>query len=357
MIFFTAELTLQFRLSIFLDDLRQISAANGQKRTFDPLPAAVAFPADLSFCGFNDNYGHANKAALWAALSRLYLNADTYVGVNKYTECVTYSKKIISAGYQLEPVYGDMFKADNDQSKEMIFPLRYEGEDTMTWGGMTALLCWGSADFQEETNAKGGWQGVRAKSSLYNIFEKEDSSDKDTRKAMLRTEATTNIEITNEADFVNNGIPVTKFYNVNKDGSKPASAEAWTDYPLFRLGEIYLNLAEAVLRGGQGATKTEALGYVNDLRKRAYSDKASAPISDSDFTLDFMMDERARELFYEAQRRTDLIRFGKYTSADYVWPWKGGVAAGKSVESFYQVFPLPSDDVGSNQNLVQNEGY
>lgn len=76
-----------------------------------------------------------------------------------------------------------------------------------------------------------------------------------------------------------------------------------------------------------------------------------------DFTLDFMMDERARELFYEAQRRTDLIRFGKYTSADYVWPWKGGVAAGKSVESFYQVFPLPSDDVGSNQNLVQNEGY
>ena len=74
-------------------------------------------------------------------------------------------------------------------------------------------------------------------------------------------------------------------------------------------------------------------------------------------TLDFMMDERARELFYEAQRRTDLIRLGKYTSADYVWPWKGGVAAGKSVESFYQVFPLPSDDVGSNQNLVQNEGY
>ena len=98
-------------------------------------------------------------------------------------------------------------------------------------------------------------------SRLYIIsLKKEDSSDKDTRKAMLRTEATTNIEITNEADFVNNGIPVTKFYNVNKDGSKPASAEAWTDYPLFRLGEIYLNLAEAVLRGGQGATKSRGFG-------------------------------------------------------------------------------------------------
>lgn len=307
--------------------------------------------------GFNDNYGHANKAVVWAALSRLYLNAETYVGVAKYTESIANSKKVIAAGYQLEPVYGDMFKADNHHSKEMIFPLRYEGDDTMTWGGMTALLCWGSAEFQEETNAKGGWQGVRAKSSLYKIFEKEENSDKDTRKAMLRTESTTNIEITNEANFANNGIPVTKFYNVNKDGSKPASSEAWIDYPLFRLGEIYLNLAEAVLRGGQGSTRVEALGYLNDLRKRAYSDKVVAPISDSDFTLNFLMDERARELFYEAQRRTDLVRFGKYTSGDYVWPWKGGVSAGKAVADFYQVFPLPSDDIGSNLNLKQNDGY
>ena len=307
--------------------------------------------------GFNDNYGHANKAAMWAALSRLYLNAETYVGVNKYTDCVTYSMKVIKAGYELEEVYGDVFKADNHNSKEMIFPLRYEGDDTMTWGGMTALLCWGASEFQAETNAKGGWQGVRAKSSLYKIFEKEDDSDSDMRKKMLRVEATSNIEITNEADFANNGIPVTKFYNVNKDGSMPPSSEAWIDYPLFRLGEVYLNLAEAVLRGGQGISKTEALTYMNNLRKRAYSDKTLASVSESDFTLNFILDERARELFYEAQRRTDLIRFNKYTSGDYLWPWKGGVAEGRAVGDFSQVFPLPSDDIGSNENLVQNEGY
>ena len=307
--------------------------------------------------GFNDNYGHANKAAMWAALSRLYLNAETYVGVNKYTDCVTYSMKVIKAGYELEEVYGDVFKADNHNSKEMIFPLRYEGDDTMTWGGMTALLCWGASEFQAETNAKGGWQGVRAKSSLYKIFEKEDDSDSDMRKKMLRVEATSNIEITNEADFANNGIPVTKFYNVNKDGSMPPSSEAWIDSPLFRLGEVYVNLAEAVLRGGQGISKTEALTYMNNLRKRAYSDKTLASVSESDFTLNFILDERARELFYEAQRRTDLIRFNKYTSGDYLWPWKGGVAEGRAVGDFYQVFPLPSDDIGSNENLVQNEGY
>ena len=250
-----------------------------------------------------------------------------------------------------------MFKADNDHSKEMILPCRYEGEETMTWGGMTAFLCWGSAEFQAETNAKGAWQGVRAKSTLYKMFTRENSFEKDSRSKMLRTEGTTNMEIVKEVDFKNNGIPVTKFYNINKDGSKPASSEAYVDFPLFRLGEIYLNLAEAVLRGGQGATRAEALGYINDLRKRAYDDKLAAPIGDSDFTLNFLLDERGRELFYEAQRRTDLVRFGKYTSADYVWPWKGGVAEGKAVNDFYTVFPLPSDDVGSNENLKQNDGY
>ncbi len=307
--------------------------------------------------GWHDDYGHANKAAVWAALSRLYLNAKTYVGEDRYTDCITYSKKVINAGYQLEENYGDMFKADNDQSKEMILPCRYEGEETMTWGGMTAFLCWGSVDFQEETNAKGAWQGVRAKSTLYKLFTNENNSDKDSRRAMLRTEGTTNIEIVNEASFKNNGIPVTKYYNVNKDGSKPASSEAYVDFPLFRLGEIYLNLAEAVLRGGQGATKAEALGYLNDLRKRAYTDKLLAPIGDSEFTLNFMLDERGRELFYEAHRRTDLVRFGKYTSADYVWPWKGGVAEGKAVSDTYAIFPIPSDDIGANTKLKQNDGY
>lgn len=307
--------------------------------------------------GWNENYGHANKAAAWAALSRLYLNAETYVGQKKYTECITYSKKIITAGYELEPNYGDMFKADNDHSKEMIFPLRYEGAETMTWGGMTALLCWGAAQFQEETNAKGGWQGVRAKSSLLKLFTNEKKHEEDTRFAMLRLDGTKNVEIVKEGDFKDNGIPVTKFYNLNKDGSKPESNEAYVDFPLFRLGEIYLNLAEAVLRGGTGATKNEAMNYLNELRKRAYKEKTVAPIDDNNFTLKFLLDERGRELFFEAQRRTDLVRFGKYTSADYVWPWKGGVAEGKAVDDKYMIFPLPSDDIGSNQNLKQNDSY
>src|SRR5699024_2610616 len=141
-------------------------------------------------------------------------------------------------------------------------------------------------------NAKGAWQGVRAKSSLYNLFLKESGSDADTRKAMLRTDLTTSLEIIDENTFQNNGIPVTKYFNVNKDGTLPPSKEAYVDFPLFRLGEIYLTYAEAVLRGGQGGDRATALRYVNDLRKRAYSDKTLAPISDSDLTLNFIIDER-----------------------------------------------------------------
>ncbi len=307
--------------------------------------------------GFSKDYGHATKAAAWAILARLYLNAEVYIKQAKYTECITYCNKIIGAGFQLEPIYGDMFKADNDHSKEMILPVRYEGEDTMTWGGMTAFLNWGANALKAVTNAKDAWQGVRAKSSLLLIFEKEGNSDLDSRKSMLHTELTENIEITDQTAFLNNGIPVAKYYNVYKDGSLPPNKEAYVDFPLVRLGEIYLNYAEAVLRGGTGGDKATALTYINDLRKRAYKDDVKATISSNDLTLNFILDERARELFFEAQRRTDLIRFGKYTSNDYVWPWKGGSAAGKGVDDKYKLFPIPSDDLGTNKNLVQNPGY
>ena len=307
--------------------------------------------------GYNPTYGHANKAAAWALLSRMYLNAKTYVGVDKYTESITYSDKVIKAGYALEPVYGDMFKADNHKSAEMIFPVRYEGDKTMTWGGMTAFINWGAAATKEEVNGKDAWQGVRAKSSLLRLFEKENASASDTRKAMLRVEHTKNVEIVSENTFKDNGIPVTKYYNVNKDGTLPPTKEAYIDFPLFRLGEIYLNYAEAVLRGGQGGTRTNALNYVNELRKRAYKDKAAAPIGDADLTLSFLIDERGRELFFEAQRRTDLVRFGLYTTNAYLWPWKGGAKNGKAVADYFNVFPIPSDDIGTNTNLIQNEGY
>ena len=114
--------------------------------------------------------------------------------------------------------------------------------------------------------------------------------------------------------------------------------------------------AEAVLRGGQGGDLGTALDLVNQLRVRSYGD-ASGNISASDLSLDFILDERARELYWEGHRRTDLIRFGQFTDGNYVWPWKGNTAAGSKTASYRNLYPIPANDLGANPTLNQNPGY
>ena len=310
------------------------------------------------FVGYDSkNYGRVTKAAAWALLSRLYLNAETYIGAKKYTESLTYSNKVLGVGYELESKYEDIFKADNGKSKEMIFPIRYEGVETQTWGGMTFLLCSTvPSALQGNINAQGAWQGNRARVSLQGTFTKQSNNNKDSRYTMLYPDLADNINIVDPSNY-KNGIPVVKFSNVNKDGSLPPSNVVYTDFPLFRLGEIYLNYAEAVLRGGTGGSLSTALTFVNDLRKRAYGNDATAEISQANLTLDFILDERGRELFFEAQRRTDLVRFDKLTTGTYIWQWKGGTFGGTSVDKKFNIYPIPADDMGANSNLTQNEGY
>lgn len=311
------------------------------------------------FVGYNaTNYGRAHKAANWALLSRLYLNAETYIGVKKYTESITNSKKVMAVNFQLDPVYANIFKADNHNSPEMIFPVRYDGADTQTWGGMTFLLsAMEPSDLQAEVNAVGAWQGNRATKAILHTFEREYQHEMDSRFSMIRIDFTENVEIVDPSLFTNNGIPVVKYSNRNSDGTLPPSNIAYTDFPLFRLGEIYLNYAEAVLRGGTGGDAATALQLVNNLRKRGYNGSSTATLTAGELTLDYILDERGREFFYEGQRRTDLIRFGKLTGSSYLWPWKGNVPEGRSVDDYFNVYPIPADDLGANENLVQNSGY
>ena len=153
-------------------------------------------------------------------------------------------------------------------------------------------------------------------------------------------------------DETTSGWLINKWSNLTDAGETASDTGvngAETDFPMFRLADVYLMLAEAVLRGGQGASSSEALGYVNQIRTRAFGSD-SGNISASELTLDFILDERARELYTEATRRTDLIRFGKYTSG-YQWNWKGGVKAGKDVDSKYAVLPIPEAELSANPDL------
>ena len=125
---------------------------------------------------------------------------------------------------------------------------------------------------------------------------------------------------------------------------------------MFRLAEAYLIFAEAVLRGGSGGGTEQALIYINNIRQRAYGN-TTGNITSGQLNLNFILDERARELIWEGKRRTDLIRYDLFTTAAYLWPWKGGVKDGTAVSSTRNLYPLPSAEINTNPNLIQNPGY
>ena len=160
-----------------------------------------------------------------------------------------------------------------------------------------------------------------------------------------------------EAGF-ENGYAVTKFKNVDSNGNQGVDSGGDftdTDLPLIRLAEIYLNYAEAVVRGGNGDLSL-AVSKINELRQRAFG-STSGDITSSDLDLEFILNERSKELYWEGLRRTDLIRFNKFTSGSYLWPFKGDVEIGASVSDFRNVFPIPNNVISVNPNLTQNEGY
>ncbi len=305
------------------------------------------------FVGFDtNNYGRATKAAAWALLSKLYLNAEVYVGTPKYTECITECKKVIGAGYELEPVYANLFKADNYKSKEIIFPMVFDKNNMQTWGGMMFLMCAAvNGDIRPLIAAPGGWGGNHATKNVLDRFAGVENMDD--RCDVIYT-GFNQLEIKNPDEF-KEGVQVIKYSNFNSDGSDAGGSYPDTDFPLFRLGDVYLMYAEAVLRGGTGGSTNDALTYVNKLRDRAYVVDAVGRVTN--LTLDFIFDERGRELLWEAQRRTDLRRFGKFISASYLWPWKGGEEKGVGVNERYNVFPIPAADKNANPNLVQNYDY
>ncbi|TNE53920.1 MAG: RagB/SusD family nutrient uptake outer membrane protein [Bacteroidetes bacterium] len=175
------------------------------------------------------------------------------------------------------------------------------------------------------------------------------------RRALFHTDGQS-LEISDVAIFTE-GYAITKFSNMRSDGT-PGSNLTWvdTDFPMFRIEDAYLMYAEAIRRGGAGGDINLALELVNKIRERAYAGTAGNVTLD-DMDLDFILDERARELYWEGHRRTDLIRFGKFSETDYLWPWKGNSATGESRPSFYDVFPIPASDIGANPNLTQNPGY
>lgn len=294
-----------------------------------------------------NEYGRVDQAAAWSLLARLYLNSKVYTGAEKYGEVITYTQKVISAGYALNSSYENLFLADNNvNNPENIFSIVYDGVKTQTNGGTTYLVhaAIGGTMNPAEFGVNGGWGGLRTTKALVNKFEAND------KRGRFYKDGQT-LEINDLGNF-NDGYAFIKYKNVKSNGT-PGIHDNWveTDLPVYRLGDIYLMYAEATVRGGAGGNMATAIGYVNALRARANASQISV------LDLNFILDERSRELSWEMTRRTDLIRFGKFTSSAYLWPWKGNVKDGIAVAEYRNLFPIPNNDLVVNPNLVQNPGY
>lgn len=338
-----------------------------------------AIEPDLGAPG--SSYPQADKGAAWMLLARVYLNAEVYTGTADWTNAKLYATKVIESGaYELNPNYRHNFSANNEyaSNKEMIFAFAADGINTQGPVGTTFIIQSSSdatyipAAKYHDLPGNPNWNGNRARKELLNLLvdtiktygdnpiptptSLEDSifgQSPDTR-VYLKMKRTINIPTPSASgDY---GVGVYKFTARNADGSTADNYHpeyASTDFPIFRFSDAYLMRAEAQFRLGEsGAAVTD----INEVRERAFKG-TSNNITVSDLDAKFILDERAREFYYEAQRRTDLVRFGQFTSGTYHWQWKGNNFDGIATDEYKKLFPIPGDEISANPNIKQNSGY
>ena len=335
-------------------------------------------------------FGRADKAANWLLRARLYLNAGVYTGQTDYAKAEEYASKVIGSAYKLCTNYSELFMADNDENEnamqEIILPIRQDGVKTRNYGGSTYLVCGTRVAGMPRMGTTNGWSCIFARAAMVQKFfsnlddvpmlradveipkglDTDEQIDAFDAEYGIRTEdmikaagddrallysgvggGRRKIQTDAISGFTD-GLSIVKWQNYRSDG-KPVSHATYpdTDIPLFRLAEAYLTRAEAIFRQGGDAT-----GDINELRKRANCTRKVQTVTEQE-----LIDEWAREFYLEGRRRSDLVRFGMFTTNKYLWDWKGGAMNGTSVASYYNKYPIPVSDINNNRNMSQNEGY
>lgn len=346
------------------------------------------------------NYGRADKGAAYMLHARLALNSKVYTEGAKedYQKAILYSDSVIAGPYQLNKTvktngtlnysgYAQLFMADNDENtdaiKEIILPIRQDGVKTKSYAGSNMLVNSMRIAGMPYAGVTNCWSCIYARPEMVEkFFPKDDipmsttaassdmeESDVIAADALDGSDTKGILKAGNDdralfyagrgggvrklrTDKLNNfldGISIVKWQNIRTDG-KAASDKEFpdTDIPLFRLSEAYLTRAEAKWRLESG---DKGLSDINTLRERANATLIT------EVTEQGIIDEWARDFYTEGRRRSDLIRFGMFTGNKYNWAWKGGVAKGQTVDSHYQYYPIPQDDINNNPNMSQNKGY
>jgi hypothetical protein len=322
----------------------------------------------------------ANKNAARVLLMKVYLNKGTFLNRQAPKFEAADMAKVISlaneiTGYTISPKgkYFDNFAPDNHlKSTENIFTLY--NEEGVRGGGVDRAY-WTVSHYNM---TPGGWNGWAALSNLYDKFEATDErrgmyynypadTTSNRTKAYGRTNAgflqgqqyswvtnkplmaknpgtqplifTKEVTIrTSGATLETAGIRVIKYpFDFASRGQKN------NDWVVYRYSDVLLMKAEAILRGGTPGNAADALAIVNSIRTNRGAANLTA------LNLDNLLDERARELYWEGWRRQDLIRFGKFLQAGQIRP--------ADTDPKTLVYAIPSQQISVNGNLKQNPGY
>ena len=350
------------------------------QQTFDYIESELKDCVDDMLPASTCPYGQASQGAAYTLLAKLYLNSEVYTGVAKYAECKEACEKVMDMGYSLESDYSKLFNADNDKrTNEIIFALPVSAEHTVNWGSSTYLVCGQVSMSNANQNVAdygvtAGWSEFRLRPEFVDKFTQTDIDGSGDKRCKFFTNGQSK-DVTSMTDETA-GYLSEKWSNLKDDGttaSNTGDAGVDTDFPLFRLADVYLMYAECVVRlhndwdnwaGGSDAEsdsrKKGAIYWNKKVRERAYGKGKgqvwSSNFADDDAFLQFILDERARELYHEGYRRTDLIRYGQFTTNKYIWQWKGGVHDGQAVDSKYNIYPIPNTELTANPNL-HNDNY
>ncbi len=317
-------------------------------------------------------YPRADKGSAAGLLARMYLNSEVYTGVERWAEAKSVCEDVFSMGYALCPDYAALFRGDNGQNPqaraEMLWAVDYSDAKTESYGGSSYLLAaaLASTDITDTSRPNGqrnGWAGLRVPYEFVSTYFDVSGQDYMTGDYQVSDKRGEVFYIKGRQESMDgalysfmNGWSCLKFNNIPHDQTNESFLSqsalkdfADVDFPMIRLGEIYLIYAEACMNLGQAST---ALPVLSDLSARA---GMPAP---TEVTEDFLVAERARELLWEAHRRTDLIRYGLYNTSEYLWPYKGGDRyAGQAFAAHMLLFPIPPTELATNDGLQQNPGY
>ena len=326
---------------------------------------------DSAMPAARSNYPRADKGSVLGLLARMYLNAEVYTGTPMWQEAKDACERIFTMGYSLCPNYADLFRGDNGENpdvlNEVIFGVAYDAEQTQSYGGtsyltLASIAATDVSSTQMINGVNNGWGGIRVPYEYVEKYFNVRNADyttgtydvNDKRGEMFYIKGRS--ESMEDALYVFlNGWSCLKFNNIPHDMDNDsflatAASKAYSDidFPMIRLGEIYLIYAEACMNLGQANT---ALPKLQELSSRA---GVQAPTS---ITTDFLLEERARELMWEGHRRTDLIRYGKFTSSSFLWTYKGGSFSGQGFDDYMKIFAIPASELAANPELHQNPGY